>query len=320
MKADRCADYDLSMPLEPGHLRLLAMISRHSSTAAAAGELGVSPAEAAQELARAERDCGVPLLRRGPRGDSLTAAGHLLARHGADIDRLTAQATAGLAELLGLVSLRLRLGACETAALHLLPPALGALRRQQPDAELYVADLRLDQGLDRALTLVEDGELDLAVFAVWDDAPKVSAQLTLYPLVTDPLVAVLPEGHPLAADGQPFALEALAGAAWAALPAGTVDREQLDRAAGAAGFVPDVRFQAATYAAAQAFVAAGAGVTVAPRLALTGAAGVVHRDLTPPAPHRTLYAATLTDTRLAPLANTVLTYLDEAVTALTGRS
>ncbi|MDP9794335.1 DNA-binding transcriptional LysR family regulator [Catenuloplanes nepalensis] len=304
------------MPLEPGHLRLLALISRHSSTAAAAGELGISPAEAAQQLAHAERECGVPLLRRAPRGDSLTAAGHLLARHGADIDRLTAQASAGLGELLGRMSLRLRLGACETAALHLLPPVLAALRGQHPDADLYVSDVRPDRGL----AMVEDGELDLVAFAGWDDAPKVSEQITLYPLVTDPLVVVLPDGHPLAADGRTLSLDALRAEPWAALPAGTDAREQLDRATGLAGFVPDVRFQAASYAAAQAFAGAGAGLTLTPRLALTGAPGTVHRDLTPPAPHRTLFAATFADTRLTPLATTVLTLLHDAATALTGHS
>jgi DNA-binding transcriptional LysR family regulator len=303
------------MQLEPGQLRLLSLIARHSSTSAAASELRITPSEVAQQLARAERDCGVPLVRRGPRGESLTAAGHLLARHGTEIDRHTAQATAGLEELLGLMSMRLRIGASQTAATHLLPPALTGLRHRHPDADLSVADLRDDQ----AVPMIEDGELDMAVIATWDGPPKAAEHIALHPLITDPLVVVLPENHPLAATGDPIALDQLHAEPWVAIAPGADAREHFDRATAAAGYLPDIRFQAASYDVAQAFVATGAGVTLAPRLALTNTPGITHRELDASDLQRTLYAVTLADTRLTPLADVFLNLLHETAGALSSR-
>ncbi|WP_051797177.1 LysR family transcriptional regulator [Catenuloplanes japonicus] len=303
------------MHLEPGQLRLLSLISRHSSTSAAASELRITPTEVAQQLARAERDCGVPLVRRGPRGESLTAAGHLLARHGSEIDRHTAQATAGLEELLGRMSMRLRLGASQTAAMHLLPPALHGLRHHHPDADLSVVDLTTDQ----AVPMVDDGELDLAVIATWDGPPKASDHITLHPLITDPLVVVLPESHPLAATDSAIGLEQLHAEPWVAISPGADAREHFDRATAAAGYRPDIRFQAASYDVAQAFVATGAGVTLVPRLALTNTAGITHRELEASDLQRTLYAVTLADTRLAPLTDTFLHLLHDSAAGLSNR-
>jgi DNA-binding transcriptional LysR family regulator len=303
------------MHLEPGQLRLLSLISRHSSTTAAASELRITPAEVTQQLARAERDCGVPLVRRGPRGESLTAAGHLLARHGAEIDRHTAQATAGLDELLGRMSMRLRLGASQTAAMHLLPPALTGLRHRHADADLTVVDLRIEQ----AVPMVDDGELDVAVIDTWDGPPKAAEHIALHPLITDPLVVVLPESHPLAATGDPIELARLHAEPWVAIAPGADAREHFDRATAAAGYLPDIRFQAASYDVAQAYVATGAGVTLAPRLALTNTAGLTHRELESSDLQRTLYAVTPADTRLTPLTDTFLTLLHETASGLSTR-
>ncbi len=49
--------------------------------------------------------------------------------------------------------------------------------------------------------------------------------------------------------------------------AGHAAREQFDRAAAAAGFVPKIRFQTASYDVAQALVGTGIGVALVSRLA-----------------------------------------------------
>src|SRR6266545_6324713 len=93
------------MLTDPGQLRLLALIERHGSLSAAAHALGLTPAAVTQQVARAERDWQAPLVRRGPRGASLTAAGAVLAGHGRVIDEETHRAAAALAALLGQLSL-----------------------------------------------------------------------------------------------------------------------------------------------------------------------------------------------------------------------
>ncbi|TYB40444.1 LysR family transcriptional regulator [Micromonospora sp. AP08] len=288
------------MPLEPAQVRLLALIERHRSLSAAAAALGVTPAAVTQQLARAERDCGAALVRRGPRGASLTAAGAVVAGHGAAIDRHTRQAADDLAALLGRLSLRLRIGAFQAAALHLLPPALTALRHRHPDADLSVVDITSERGMP----LVAAGDLDLAVIAAWDEPPVPPEHVRAHPLLTDPMVVVLPDDHPLALahpPGEALRLDQLGDEAWVTILAGHAARAQFDRAAATAGFIPKVRFQTASYDVAQALVGTGIGVALVSRLALTHTPGTTHRPLVPHGPHRRLYAATLADPGLTPL-------------------
>jgi molybdate transport repressor ModE-like protein len=288
------------MHLEPGQLRLLALIERHGSLSAAAHELGITPAAVTQQVARAERASRAPLVRRGPRGASLTPAGALLAAHGRVIDEHTKQAITGLAGLLGRLSLRLRIGAFQAAALHLLPPALTALRHRHPDADLSIIDITSDQGIPA----VADGELDMAVIASWDRPPAPPDHVAAHPLLTDPLVVVLPDDHRLASTSSPRAaltLDQLRDEAWVTILAGHAARAQFDRAAATAGFTPKVRFQTESYDVAQALVATGIGVALVSRLALTHVPGTAHRDLAAPGLHRQLFAVTLRDSRLTPL-------------------
>ncbi|WP_446214206.1 LysR family transcriptional regulator [Micromonospora sp. IBSANI012] len=305
------------MLIGPDHLRLLALIDRHGSLSAAAAVLGVTPAAVTQQVARAERDCAAPLVRRGPRGASLTAAGAALATHGHVIDRETRQANEEVAALLGRLSLRLRIGAFQAAALHLLPPSLTALRHRHPDADLSVIDITSEQGMPA----VAAGQLDVAVIAAWDAPPVPPPHVRAHPLLTDPMVVVLPDDHRLAAHhptDAPLRLEQLRDEAWVTIRAGHAARAQFDRASAAAGFTPKVRFETESYDVAQALVATGIGVALVSRLALTNTAGTTHRELAPPTLHRRLYAATLTDTALTPLVGAFLRLLDDVARDVSG--
>ncbi|MFD4510527.1 LysR family transcriptional regulator [Streptomyces sp. NPDC058457] len=305
------------MTSDPGQLRLLAMIDRHGSLAGAAHALGVTPAAVTQQVARAERDWNAPLVVRGPRGASLTAAGALLAEHGRVVDEQTEQAGERLAALLGRLSLRLRVGAFLAAALHLLPPALTALRHRYPNADVSVEDLLSDRGVER----VAAGELDVAVIASWALPPEPPPHLTVHTLLRDPMVIVLPDDHPLVTgspDGTPLRLAQLRDESWVTILAGHAAREQLDRAAAGAGFTPRIRFQTASYDLAQALVGTGYGVALVSRLALTRVPGTTHRPLADPPLHRDLHAVTRADTVLTPLADVFRTLLLDVAGDLRG--
>ncbi|MEW1644153.1 LysR family transcriptional regulator [Streptomyces sp. NPDC091219] len=301
---------------DPGQLRLLALIERHGSLAAAAQALGLTPAAVTQQVARAERDWQAPLVLRGPRGATLTAAGTLLARHGRVIaDQLDA-ATAELAVLLGQLSLRLRVGAFQAPSLHLLPPALTALRHRHPDADVFVEDLSSEHGVEE----VSAGRLDLAVIASWDTFPAPPPRVGVHTLLVDPMVVVLPDDHPLAARrpvGTAIRLEELRDDSWVAIVAGHPAREQFDRAAAQTGFTPRIRFQSASYAVAEALVGTGVGVALVSRLALTDVPGTTHRELAQPHLHRRIHAVTATDTSLTPLVDVFLRLLQDVAAHIT---
>jgi molybdate transport repressor ModE-like protein len=237
---------------DPGQLRLLALVERHGSLTAAARALGLTPAAVTQQVARAERDWHAPLVHRGPRGATLTAAGALLAAHGRAIDTETHRAAAGLA----------------------------ALRHRHPDADLSIIDITSDRGVPA----VASGELDLTVTAFWDTAPAMPEHVRVHPLLDDPMVLVMPDDHPLVTR-QPrqaaIPLSLLRDEAWVTIRGGHAARAQFDRAAAAAGFTPKIRFETESYDVAQALVASGIGVALVSRLALTRLPGTTYRSLTP---------------------------------------
>lgn len=298
------------MLVDPAQLRLLSLIGEYGSLTAAAEALRLTPAAVTQQVARAERQWQVPLVVRGPRGARLTEAGALLAGHGRIIDQTAQKAATDMAALLGHLSLRLRVGAFQAAALHLLPPALVALRHRHPDADVSVVDLVSEQGAGE----IGAGRLDLAVVATWSDAFAFPPQIAAHPLMLDPLVLVLPTDHPLAGGHSPAAplgLEQLRNEAWVTIVAGHAAREQFDRAAKEAGFTPKVRFETESFDVAQALVGAGSGVALVSRLALTHLPGTTHRELVRPRLHRRLHALTQTDTTLTPLVDVFLGLLSD---------
>lgn len=243
-------------------LRLLWLVQRHGTLSAAADELGLTPSAVTQRVARIERKSGLPLVDRGPWGARLTVAGARLAAHGADID---AQVTAGQAELARLQGSRaLRIGAFHAAALHLVPPALTALRHQVDGVEPSLFEIASHD----AVPLVAAGALDIAVMATWDDPPPADARVVTTEVTTDPMVLVVPDDHPLASRAdEPVALAELADSAWVVIQTGAA-RAQFDRATQRAGFDPVVRFETQSYDIAQALVATGYAVALVSRLAL----------------------------------------------------
>jgi len=292
-------------PVDPGQLRLLALIQEFGSLTAAAQALRLTPAAVTQQVVRAERAWQVPLVVRGPRGAKLTEPGALLAAHGRTIDAAAERAATEMAALLGHLSLRLRVGAFQAAALHLVPPALIALRHRHPDADVSVVDVMSIRGLDEIVAR----RLDMAVVATWGPAPALPPEISPHRLLHDPMVVVLPDDHPLVAatpPGAPLRLERLRDESWVAILAGHVAREQFDRAAGEAGFTPRVRFETESYDVAQALVGAGSGVALVSRLALTDTPGTTHRELVRPRLHREIHALTQADTALTPLVDVFL--------------
>lgn len=93
--------------------------------------------------------------------------------------------------------------------------------------------------------------------------PGYDAQL----LLTEPYVAVLPLGHPLA-DRDTIALRELRAERWVDndVARGPCRQTVLDACA-AAGFAPTFQIEAPDYPSALALVGAGMGITVLPRLA-----------------------------------------------------
>jgi len=271
------------MKLDIEKLRVVAQVGRVGSMTAAARSLHLTPSAVSQTVQRVESLIGLPLFERRPHGMLLTDAGERVVQR---VNLMEAQLAQLETELRSVAEGRaghLSLGVFPTLGSSLLPRIVMDFRAQHPDITLNVRSTRL-----AALrTLVASGELDLAITWTYPWLTEPSSTLQLR---TDPTVVLLPAGHALAQEQGPVNLARLADEAWVCRSDGHDITELLHRAAAGCNFTPRVSMLANDYQEAQAMVAAGLGVALAPKLSTTTCrADIIVRDLDDSVPSRQLH-------------------------------
>ena len=180
--------------LDVRRLRVLREVALRGSIAAAADSLRFTPSAVSQQLAKLEVEAGVPLLERGPKSVRLTPAGWRLVEHAETILEQLAQAEAELRELDGSPPM-LRVGCNTTAAVSIVPEALGLFAAARPEIEVMVTES--DPLVSLARLRVR--ELDLAIVFEYDHVPLPSdPRVHLELLLEEPMRIVLPAAHPVA--------------------------------------------------------------------------------------------------------------------------
>jgi DNA-binding transcriptional LysR family regulator len=191
-----------------------------------------------------------------------------------------------------------------------MPPAIALFRESYPDVELTLTEGEPEQ----IGPLLAAGEVDLGVLF---EFPAEGAEPTpeRASLLEDPMFLALPRGHPLAGRRR-LRLEDLHGEAWVQTARASACARHVVRCCHAAGFEPDVAFESDDYQTVQGLVAAGVGVALIPRLALSVVReDVAVRELSPAPPTRTVTAALAPAARLLPAAPAMLGILEELALA-----
>lgn len=287
------------MTIDVVRLRVLVAVARSGSVTAAARALHYSQPSVSHHLARLEAETGAKLVQRAGRGIRLTEAGRLLAERGAEILGRLDAASAELAAHVGLRAGRVRLAAFPSALGTFVPAAAARLARQHPGLDLRLMEAEPPE----ALRLLRAGQVDVAVVFRYGAAAPEDDDVRLVHLLDDPSFLVTrteagddPAAAALAAEdlaGGDLAAEDLAAHAGARWIAGCDRcRAHLLALCAEAGFAPDISFTTDDYVAVQAMVAAGLGVTVLPRLALSAHRHPDVRAYELPGSIRRVYAAT----------------------------
>ena len=246
--------------LDVRRLRVLCAVADHPTLSAAADALSYTPSAVSQQIVALEREIGVRLLHRGPRGVRLTAAGQLLVEQARPILSGLQAAEASVTALNDLSTGRLALASFATAGATILPRAIASFRAAHP--EVVITLTQADP--QAAMARLRAGDADLILTADVEQSPD---GVELVTLLEDPLYAVLPSSHPLAGREQ-LALEELASETWVDTPTGSDARRLLLWACARAGFIPRVAFESDEYLTVQQLVAAGVGVALVPGLAM----------------------------------------------------
>lgn len=248
--------------LDARKLLLLAEIAEHGSLTAAAEALGMTASAASQQMTRLEREAGQPLLHRFPRGVRLTDAGAALVARGQTIHRELRAARADLDSFARLEQGTLRLASFPTASASLLPLALTRFSRKHPASRVDVRSALLGELIESLHT----GESELAVLWDYEWNRIADDSLELTHLLDDPTMLVVPANSELLEE-EPR-LDRLAEQQWIIRADNHPVAEVLRRSCRLAGFEPEIAYESHDYQEAQAMVAAGLGIAIAPRLAL----------------------------------------------------
>ncbi|RBP65489.1 DNA-binding transcriptional LysR family regulator [Brevibacterium sanguinis] len=144
---------------------LVALKSSARSIGQAAAAVGLAQPNASRSLRALERDLGVPLLRRSPRGSELTVEGEAVAGWAAEVIEAYSNLNAGARAIQDARAGTVRIRASLTVAEYLLPAHLVTLHARRPDIEVgltvensaavlaAVRERRCDFGLVESLTL-----------------------------------------------------------------------------------------------------------------------------------------------------------------------
>ncbi len=298
--------------LDVHRLRMLLEFAERGTIAATAAALGYTPSAVSQQLAALEREAGVPLLDRTPRTAQLTDAGRRLASHAAEILAMVEAAEADLAapEPAG----RVAITAFPTAAVA-FAPALTRAVRAHPGLRLL---LRQTYGRE-VLQLIRAGQVDVAILDDWTGrmAGWQQPALRFYPLVTDPLVLVVPRRHWASDPAEPVELLRLRDEPWLAPPVGEASRRAVDQVLAAAGGVATAPSEFEGLATILSLVARGIGIAILPRLTLAGGdSRVAVRDLPGTSPARSLYAVARASSTGRPAVAVIIEALTAAARGL----
>ncbi|MET9734892.1 LysR family transcriptional regulator [Streptomyces sp. NPDC006458] len=140
-------------------LRVFVAVCRAGSLSAVARELGCTQSAVSQHVKRLERETGVSLLERLPRGVAPTGAGRVLEAAAAEGIAGLDQAVRRLRDLADGESGSVRVATGATTVRHFMADAIVAFRRLHPKVNL---DFRTESSSRACYTALADSALDLA--------------------------------------------------------------------------------------------------------------------------------------------------------------
>lgn len=271
-------------------LELLLALVQSEGIAAAGAKLGMSPSATSHSLRALESALGASVVDRNAPGAPLTYSGEqilpLVKEVFASLQLIRSIARSDAELKTG----QLHIGSFgASGTLRALPPVLKAFKKKHPGVDVHIIEKPEDQ---TSLDLMEH-RIELAVLPL----PKL--ELETKTLAMDQLVAVLPEGHPLAQQ-EVVQLKELMAYPFLLTLAGS--KPLIYRLLLKHDIKPRIAHELHQITSILQYVAEGYGVSILARLALPNAIqGVIYRPLTPTT-QRYIALACQNSNRLSPVA------------------
>ncbi len=236
-------------------LRALVEVARRGGFSQAADALHTTQSNVSKTVRQLEDELGLRLFDRVGHRSLLTDAGDIVYARGLKLLAERDDLLRELGEVAGLKQGRLRLGLPPIGSSTLFAPLFAIFRKRYPGIEIAL----VEHGSSRLEEMLRDGEIDLGALLApvpdafdWQDARR------------DPVVAVVPEDHPLASHAA-VPVAALAGEPFILFEAGFALNALVGDACSQAGFAPRIVARSTQPDFIYALVAAGLGIGFLPR-------------------------------------------------------
>jgi len=254
--------------MELRQLEYFVAVAEEANFTRAAERVHISQSGVSAQIRQLEDELGATLLDRSGRTTTVTTAGAAALEHARAVLASVTAVRQAVADVTGLIRGRLVIGMVSGCTITPLFDALAAFHLAHPGVELVL----FEDNSDRLIDGVRNGAIDLALIGSAGTPP---AGLGALSIVSEPIVAVVPLGHPLAKRRRaPLAI--VTGYPIVCLPEGTGIRAVFDQACAAKGIQPDIVLQASAPAAVTDLALRGFGVAILSESMAANHDGPVH--------------------------------------------
>ena len=242
-------------------LRSLLAVADTGAITEAANRIGISQSALSRRLQQLEAYLGAEMFVRGRKGVELTPLGRLVEAEARVLvsryDNLRQQVRAHLRLDSGTV----RIGGGATAVSFVLPPAIAAFQAEFPGIRFHLREA----GSSEIAADVASGRLELGLVTL----PVQTRELDVRQLITDRIVLVSRQDHPLATKRQVHSTD-LAGYAYVGFEAGSAIRQIIDAALRAVGVEMNVVMELRSIPAILRMVATTGNLAFVSQVSLEG--------------------------------------------------
>jgi LysR family hydrogen peroxide-inducible transcriptional activator len=267
--------------MELHQLRYFVAVADEGNFSRAAAKVRVAQPSLSQQIRKLEAEMGQPLFDRLPRSVVLTEAGRCLLDYARQILASIGDARRCLDELKGKIAGDVAVAAIPTIAPYVLPQLVVTFQKHYPDVTLHIVE-DVTAGITQR---IESGELDVALASTCQQSPTLRRDH----LGNEPLLALVPEGHPLAKQAV-VSFEDLKSQRFLLLHEMHCLSQQVHHLLESRRLLPEVALAGSQLSTIANMVAAGIGLSIVPQMMVKHHAtpGCVSLPFAPPVPEREL--------------------------------
>jgi LysR family hydrogen peroxide-inducible transcriptional activator len=267
--------------MEIHQLRYFVAVADEGSFSRAAAKVRVAQPSLSQQIRKLEAEVGQPLFDRLPRSVVLTEAGRCLMDYARQILASINDARRCVDELKGEIAGNLAVGAIPTIAPYVLPELVVTFQKHYPQVTLEIVE-DVTSGITRR---IEAGELDVAIASTCQQTPTLRRES----LSAEPLLALLPEDHPMAKKAL-IELDDLKSQRFLLLHEMHCLSQQVNHLLESRRLRPEIALAGSQLTTIANMVAAAIGVSIVPQMMVKHQTtpGCVSLPFAPPVPEREL--------------------------------